>query len=516
LLFSSIEFVFAFLPLTLGAFVLLRGRFGAVASQAWLVAASFVFYGWWDIRYVPLLVGSIAFNFLVGLGVGDMARAPAARRALLSVGVVFNVALIGLFKYLHFFANTALWAAGSPTRMIAFALPLGISFFTFQQIAYLVELYRGHYPPAPPVLYALFVTFFPQLIAGPIVQYGDVAPQFLRQRQDEPIAGNLAIGLTIFVVGLFKKLVLADAIGPRIDEIYAAVALGAELSLIEAWVLALGYSMQLYFDFSGYSDMAIGLARMFGIRLPVNFLSPYKARSISEFWRRWHITLSSFLRDYVYIPLGGNRTGLGHQCLNLFITMVIGGMWHGAGLTFIVWGALHGGFLVINLLWRRVVPDLGDRAGVVGIAARLLAQSLTFLCVVVALVIFRASTLDGALAVIGGMLGSHGVALPSARQLGILGPLVSRFDLPLTGTPYLLRADELAVLAVMCAITWLAPNIYEIMAAHGPALRLPAAVSAPRRLAWRPALPWALGTAAMAGAAFFRINANQVFLYYTF
>ena len=516
MLFSSIEFAFGFLPLTLAVFVLVRARAGNAPAQAWLVAASLFFYGWWDIRYIPLLLGSIFCNFTVGLLLGDLRRPAPARRALLTLGVGFNVGLIGVFKYLHFFANTAFWAAGSETRMIAFALPLGISFFTFQQIAYLVEVYRGHYPPARPLLYTLFITFFPHLIAGPIVHYVDLAPQFLRQRRDEPVAGNLAVGLTIFVVGLFKKLALADGIGPRIDEIYAAVALGAEPSLIEAWVLALGYSMQLYFDFSGYSDMAIGIARMFGIVLSVNFLSPYKARNITEFWRRWHITLSNFLRDYLYIPLGGNRAGLFRQCLNLMVTMLIGGLWHGAGWTFVLWGALHGGFLVANHLWRRRVPDFGDRAGLVGIAARLSGQVVTFLCVLAAFVVFRATTLGGALNVLGGMIGLNGFVLPSARQLGALGPILAGLGLELTGTPFLLRADEMAVLLLMCAIAWLAPNIYEIMAAYTPALRLPAALRTPRLLAWRPALPWALATAALAAVAFFRINANQVFLYYTF
>jgi D-alanyl-lipoteichoic acid acyltransferase DltB (MBOAT superfamily) len=516
LLFSSIEFVLVFLPLTLGGFVLLRQRAGNGPAQLFLVAASFFFYGWWDIRYVPMLAGSIALNFVIGLGLGEASRGQPSRRALLAGGVIFNLALLGLFKYLHFFANTALWAAGSQTRLVAYALPLGISFFTFQQIAYLVELFRRHYPPAPPVLYALFVSFFPQLIAGPIVQYGDMAPQFLRQRHDEPIAGNLAIGLTIFIVGLFKKLVLADWIGPRIDEIHAAVALGAEPTLIEAWVLALGYSLQLYFDFSGYSDMAIGLGRMFGITLPVNFLSPYKARSISDFWRRWHITLSSFLRDYLYIPLGGNRASAARVCLNLFVTMVVGGVWHGAGWTFVIWGALHGAFLVVNHLWRQAMPDFGARPGAVGAAARLAAQSLTFLCVMTALLFFRAASVEAAVSVLAGMLGGHGIALPSARQMGRLAPMLAGLGLNLTGTPFLLRADELAVLALMAAITWLAPNIYEVMAEHAPALRLPKELGAPTWIRWRPSPAWAGATAGLAGVAFFRLNANQVFLYYNF
>lgn len=516
MLFSSIEFVFCFLPLTLAGFVLLRARAGIVAAQLWLVGASLVFYGWWDIRYVPLLLASIAFNFAFGRLLGDRGRGPVGRRVLLGLGVGFNVGLIGIFKYLHFFANTALWAAGAQTRMLAFALPLGISFFTFQQIAYLVEVHRGRYQPARPLIYVLFITFFPHLIAGPIVHYVDLAPQFLRQRRDEPVAGNLAVGLTIFVVGLFKKLALADAIGPRIDEIYAAVALGAAPGLVESWVLALAYSMQLYFDFSGYSDMAIGIARMFGVVLSVNFLSPYKAQNITEFWRRWHITLSNFLRDFLYIPLGGNRRGLVRQCANLMLTMLIGGLWHGAGWTFVLWGGLHGGFLVANHLWRRQLPDFAGRAGPAGVAARVGGRVVTFLCVMAAFVVFRAATLDAALGVLGGMLGRNGLALPSARQLGPLGPALAAFGVELAGTPYLLRAEEMAVLLLMCAIAWFAPNIYEVMAAHTPALRLPVALDRPRLLAWRPALPWALGTALLAGVAFFRINSSQVFLYYTF
>ncbi len=274
--------------------------------------------------------------------------------------------------------------------------------------------------------------------------------------------------------------------------------------------------MQLYFDFAGYSDMAIGIARMFGIVLSVNFLSPYKARNITEFWRRWHITLSNFLRDYLYILLGGNRAGLFRQGLDRMITMLVGGLWHGAGWTFVLWGALHGGFLMVNHLRRRRVPDFGDRAGAVGIAARFCGRVVTFLCVLGAFVVFRATSLDGALSVLGGMVGLNGFALPSARQLAPLGPALASLGLELAGTPFLLRAHEMGVLLLMCAIAWLAPNIYEILAAYTPALRLPVVLDTQRRLAWRPALPWALGTAALAAAAFFRINANRVFLYYTF
>jgi hypothetical protein len=274
----------------------------------------------------------------------------------------------------------------------------------------------------------------------------------------------------------------------------------------------LGYAMQLYFDFSGYSDMAIGLARMFGILLPVNFLSPYKAATIADFWRRWHITLSSFLRDYLYIPLGGNRVGQARQALNLMLTMTIGGLWHGAGWNFVIWGALHGGYLVIYQAWRRTGRALpgGARAG----------QVLTFLCVLAAWTFFRTTSIEGALGVLGGMAGLNGVALPSVRQMGplgpLLGPLLGGLGLPLAGTPLLLRADELAALALMCAIVWLMPNVYQVMAAHTPALRLPPTADWRGRLAWRPSLPWATATAALAGVAFFRINTTQVFLYYNF
>jgi D-alanyl-lipoteichoic acid acyltransferase DltB (MBOAT superfamily) len=503
-LFSSIEFVCVFLPVTLGLFLLLRQRVGPNASQGLLNLASLAFYGWWDIRYLPLLLGSVLFNWRLSQA---LPTATGRQGSLLALGVGLNLALLAVFKYLHFVANTALWLGGSEWRLAALLLPLGISFFTFQQIAYLVEVRRGHYPPARLGPYLLFVAFFPQLIAGPIVQYAHLAPQFAQQRRDEPVYGNLAIGLTFFVVGLFKKLVLADGIGPRVDELFAAVEAGASLSLIEAWALLLGFAMQLYFDFSGYSDMAIGLARMFGILLPVNFLSPYKATDIADFWRRWHITLSSFLRDYLYIPLGGSRGGQLATARNLFLTMLLGGLWHGAGWTFVVWGALHGVFLAVHQAFR---VWAGPRPP--GFAGRV----LTFLCVAAALAFFRATSVEAALSLLAGAAGLHGVALPAARQLGPAAALLAPLGLPFSGTPFLFRPQELAILALMCAIAWTMPNMCQVMAAHQPALGLPRTLAPAGRLAFRPGLAWGALTTAMAGVAFFRLNATQVFLYYTF
>ena len=293
-------------------------------------------------------------------------------------------------------------------------LPLGISFFTFQKIAYLVDAYRGEVRAGGFLSFALFVTFFPQLIAGPIVHHSEVIPQFGQKSTYRPNLDNLSMGIGIFVLGLAKKTVLADSIATYATPVFRAAQAGADPTLFEAWGGALAYTFQLYFDFSGYSDMAIGLALMFNIRLPINFNSPYKATNIIDFWRRWHITLSRFLRDYLYIPLGGNRHGVARRYANLMLTMLLGGLWHGAGWTFIVWGGLHGIFLVINHFWHALgvgsATTSGARPGSDGSAAR----TITFLAVMVAWVFFRAEDFDAATRILAGMAGLNGVQLPAS------------------------------------------------------------------------------------------------------
>lgn len=401
-LFSSYEFLFGFLPVTWLVHAVLRGVGLPRVGLLWLLIASVFFYGWWDPRYVPLIVGSMVCNYTLGRRVAASARP----RAWLFGGITLNLGLLAYFKYARFFADTLATVTGVEPRMSTIVLPLAISFFTFQQIAYLVDAKDG--VERDPLSYALFVTFFPQLIAGPIVHHAEMMPQFAKGARLSP--DKLVGGLTLLILGLFKKVVIADGLSPTVAACFGPADAGQAVESTLAWQGALAYTFQLYFDFSGYTDMARGVAKLFGIDLPLNFDSPYKARNIAEFWRRWHMTLSRFLRDYLYIPLGGNRRGKVMRYRNLMLTMLLGGLWHGAGWNFIIWGGLHGLYLVVQqafgALLRRVRPSSSSRtlgAAELAWVGKAISTSLTFAAVVVAWVFFRATTLHGALAVLSAM-----------------------------------------------------------------------------------------------------------------
>ena len=376
MLFNSYEFMFIFLPITLIVFFGLAGRRWTKAATVWLVVVSFFFYGWWDVRYVPLLFSSIVFNFFAGRRI----EAACQKKPWLAGSIAVNLLLLGYFKYTGFFLSSTNALLGTDWAVPHIVLPLGISFFTFTQTAYLVDAYRGETQRYSFLTYCLFVTIFPHLIAGPIINHRQMIPQFSRLRHFCLDYRNLACGLVLFTMGLFKKVMIADALAPWAN---AAFSHTASLSLLEAWAGALSYTFQLYFDFSGYSEMAIGLGLMLNLHFPQNFASPYQAASIIDFWRRWHMTLGGWVKNYLYIPLGGNRKGEGRKMRNLFVSMLLIGLWHGAGWTFVVWGALHGVLLVINHQWRRlgiVLPEIFCRV-------------LTFLCVLLCWVFFRADSL---------------------------------------------------------------------------------------------------------------------------
>lgn len=381
MLFNSHVFLFFFLPLTWVVAVRLRKAGWHEGFIAWLLLASLFFYGWWSPYNLPLIVLSIAVNFALGHALGRKRS-----RWLLALGVGFNLALLTHFKYQLFFAETFNALTGSQWAVTHLVLPLGISFFTFQQIAWLVDVWRGEQPERSLTRYALFVTFFPQLIAGPIVHLKELLPGLDRHDAQRQISQDAMIGIAIFAIGLAKKVLIADSLAPHASPWFDAVARGESISTLAAWRAALAYSGQLYFDFSGYSDMAVGLARMFGVRLPINFFSPYKAVSITDFWRRWHITLSRFLRDYLYVPLGGNRRGRARTYINLLLTMAIGGLWHGANWTFVLWGIYHG----LLLAAERVLGL--HRAN----KMRALRVGVTFLLVMLGWVLFRSADLDSA------------------------------------------------------------------------------------------------------------------------
>jgi D-alanyl-lipoteichoic acid acyltransferase DltB (MBOAT superfamily) len=387
MLFNSYPFIFVFLPMALAGYFWL-GRSSNLAPVVWLALASLAFYSVSNWQFVGLLLASVAFNYFIGwLLIAKQLRA-ATRFAVLTAGVAGDLVVLGTFKYAGFFAANinALLSTGIVVNIL---LPVGISFYTFTQIAFLVDAYRGNVARYALPHYALFVTYFPHLIAGPILHHKDMIPQFESERTKRPDPHLILCGLIIFAIGLFKKTCLADGIQPLV-----ATAFGADTpSFDQAWIGALAYTFQLYFDFSGYSDMAIGISLMFGIFLPLNFNSPYKATSIIDFWRRWHMTLSQFLRDYLYIPLGGNRHGRILRYVNLMITMLLGGLWHGAAWTFVVWGALHGAYLCVNHAWSNYGPAAPPRFARVANAA---AFVLTFVSVVVAWVFFRADSISSA------------------------------------------------------------------------------------------------------------------------
>ena len=416
MLFNSYQFIFFFLPVVLIGFFVLGKRDKNTAALVWLVACSLFFYSWWNPIYLLLMLFSILFNYLFGIMLTRESSGEKKRKWYLITGVALNIGLLGYFKYTNFFIDQINLAFELSFHVEKILLPLAISFFTFQQIAYLVDAYRRELKENNLLRYCLFVTFFPQLIAGPIVHHKEMLPQFKFAGIYQANARHIAIGLSIFAIGLFKKIVFADNMAIHATPVFGAAEQYAVLTLFEAWGGALAYTAQLYFDFSGYSDMAIGLAYLIGIKIPINFNSPYKSTSIIEFWRRWHMTLSRFLRDYLYFSLGGNRKGNTRRYVNLFLTMVIGGIWHGAGWTFVIWGALHGSYLMINHSWRKLRFGILNWNTDVGFVEMAVARFLTLLAVIIGWVYFRAESIGGANHMLLTMFGFYGVSLPSALQ----------------------------------------------------------------------------------------------------
>ena len=399
MLFNSYIFIFIFLPISFFIYFFLLQKRLIIGAKSFLVFASLFFYSWWNITYLPLILSSMLFNYIIGNSLNEnYQKVKVNKKLLLTIGIVLNIALLGYFKYTDFMIENFNVIFDTSASLINLALPLAISFFTFQQIAYLVDSYRGETSEYDFLNYALFVTFFPQLIAGPIVHHAEMMPQFASPWNLVKKYKNIALGLFIFSIGLFKKVVIADSFA-----IWATTGFDKAnvLSFFEAWATSLSYTFQLYFDFSGYTDMAIGAALLFNIRLPINFNSPYKALSIQDFWRRWHITLSRFLRDYVYIPLGGNRKGDIRTYSNLMATFIIGGIWHGAGWTFVFWGFLHGLALVIHRAWSALGFKLWTW----------LAWLVTFNFINVSWVFFRAKEWDDAIKVLKGMIGYNDIVL---------------------------------------------------------------------------------------------------------
>lgn len=500
MLFNSYEFVFLFLPVVLGGFFLLGRKAASPLPTLWLVAASLAFYAYWRSAYLTLLLGSIAGNYLAALAIHRCRASRVHRRALLATAVTANLGLLGYFKYTDFLIGTVNTLTGTAFPLQHIMLPLAISFFTFNQIAFLVDVYKGYVHDYGLLDYALFIVFFPHLIAGPIVHHRDIIPQF--RRFNFSLSSPLvSIGLMVFSVGLFKKVVLADPIAPYANAIFDSAARTEALTCTEAWLGALAYTLQLYFDFSGYSDMAVGGALLFGIRFPWNFDAPYQATSIIDFWRRWHISLSLFLREYLYIPLGGNRAGQWRQSINICVTMLLGGLWHGANWTFMLWGGLHGAYVVINHLWRdwRCRQSLLPATPLAG--ERTAGWLLTFVAVLFAWVLFRAGSLSSTWVIYRSMLGfglESGWTLDSARLL----PHV----------PEALRNTAVfAWIGALCALCWFVPSLRR---QTDPLLADP--VQAPAKWQLRLERAWALGTGLLAWLAVMFLARPTEFLYYQF
>ena len=514
MLFQSVEFIFVFLPIVFFGYHLLRTRANATAALGFLIVCSAVFYAAHEPIFLLLLFGSIFCNYLFGHYI-DLAKS----RLVLASGIIFNLALLGYFKYAGFFVRTYNDAFAGDAEVPEIALPLAISFFTFQQIAYLVDVYRYGKLPGGWLRYTLFVAFFPQLIAGPIVHHAEMIPQFERTGRFARLRIDVAVGFTIFTIGLAKKIILADSCGVFADFIFGRAAAGVSPAFIESWVGAIAFGLQIYFDFSGYSDMAVGLARLFGIRLPINFFSPYRSANIIEFWRRWHITLARFLRDYLYFPLGGSRKGPLRRYVNLMVVMLLGGLWHGAGINFIFWGALHGAYLAINH-WSRAFFPASPGGGL-----RPLFWMLTLAAVTVAWVPFRAQGLDATIHIWSGMAGLNGISLPRTVVLAmgdygeLLLDLGARLDSDVFRALYwsagLINALCFAVAGVI-ALNF--PNTYQWVRRLKPVLeeRPFADKALPKALLWRPTLLWAGFTAALFVVSVYYQAKPSAFLYFQF
>jgi alginate O-acetyltransferase complex protein AlgI len=518
MLFNSHVFIFLFLPVTLAGFFAL-GSVNRRLAAGWLAACSLFFYGWWSPAYVGLLVASFLFNYTMGIAIVRARAAGALRRArwLLASGIAADLLLLGYYKYANFFVDNLAALTGAGLELGQIVLPLGISFFTFTQIAFLVDAWEGKAEEYSLTHYALFVTYFPHLIAGPILHHREMMPQFGLVRTYRPDYDRIAAGLTIFVIGLFKKVMIADGVAPYVAPVFEAPQAGQALTFLEAWCGALAYTFQLYFDFSGYSDMAVGLSLLFGVRLPINFHSPYQAVNIIEFWRRWHMTLSRFLRDYLYFPLGGNRRGPARRYANLVATMVLGGLWHGAGWTFVAWGALHGAYLAVNHAWRALRERLGHDLSRSTRRGRAAGCVLTFAAVVAGWVVFRADSLDTAGAILRAMAGLNGLVLPDVwlARWGGFGAWLAQQGVEFGATPALARTGVVHWIWILLLIVWFAPNTQQIMASAKPALGVPVE-SAAARWPWRPAVATAALTAGMALLVLFNLHRHSEFLYFQF
>jgi D-alanyl-lipoteichoic acid acyltransferase DltB (MBOAT superfamily) len=545
-LFNSYQFIFAFLPIVLLICFLLARFLGPGMAQLWLIGASLYFYASWNAFYLPLLLGSILFNYAIAILMVRQAD-DRRRKYLLLTAVAVDLALLGYYKYTNFFLGSVNDLVGTKFVLATIILPLGISFYTFQQLTLLIDVSAGRITNFRFRDFLLFVIFFPHLIAGPIVHHREMMPQF-EQAKYRFDWTNMAVGITLFAVGLFKKTILADGIARHIAPLYGDAAAGHPASLLYAWGAALGFTLQIYFDFSGYSEMALGLARMVGIKLPMNFYSPLKSVGIIEFWSRWHMTLTRFLTAYLFNPqaialqrwwMGRGQKGIRGVktktrsfliliALPTLTTMFLAGLWHGAGFQFLIFGTLHGFYLAINQGWRLYRTKLFADTPNYHRVMRPLGLVLTLVGVMVANAFFRASTVSSGGNLVLGMAGLHGVALPEAflSRLGSGGAFLSHLGVRFVPGSVTDLLELSAWCVVLLFIALGLPNILQIMRAYEPALpsTAPADVEETfslsgrllRRFSWRPSFGWALATAAASAFGILALNQVTEFLYWQF
>ncbi len=483
MIFNSFQFLFLFLPITLVVFFLL-GRRSRKGAAAWLLLASFFFYCSWDYRYLPILLLSMGCNYFACRQI--LAANPTPKKAWLSAAVLFNLVLLGYFKYTNFFIASFNGLAAQDIPPLQILLPIGISFFTFTQLSLLVDAFYGKVKELPVLDYMLFASYFPYIVAGPVLHHKDMLPQFADKNKYQVSANNFAVGLTLFAFGLAKKLLIADNLVPLVD-----AAFGSDHpQLLQAWLGVFAYSFQLYFDFSGYSDMAIGVSRLFGFQIPFNFNSPYKASSVSDFWLRWHISLSRFLRNYLYISLGGNRFGQLARYRNLLLTMLLGGLWHGANWTFVIWGGLHGLYLCIQHGWRTL---RGDRTPSPGKLVAFANRALTFLAVMLAWCFFRAADVPSALKMLAGMVGGNGfAAVTGIEPLGY------------------------CMLALSALIALYLPNTNEVVLHLDSRFENKPASFSILGVRWFPSLRWGVVTGILLALCLLSMDKTQDFIYAQF
>ena len=552
--FNAFDFIFVFLPITTVTFFVLQKYLGHTQSLLFLLVACFTFYGWWDPGLIWIIFASIFLNYICNyILTGLDQKRNRIRMGVMLVGVAANLALIGYYKYFFFAAIVSNDLFDTHYSTVQLILPLGISFFTFQQIAFLVDTWGNHVKRQNLLHYSLFVTFFPQLIAGPIVRHDELLPQFETKRRFSQM--NLSVGLSFFIIGLFKKVIIADNLALFATPIFSKAATGSPMTLLDAWGGATAYGFQLYFDISGYADMAVGLGRMFGIRIPLNFNSPFKATSIIDFWQRWHLTLTQFLTGYCYNPitlkitryrmqkgLPGLRGGMGKPGAFLsllafpsIVTMTLAGIWHGAGYQFLAFGFLHGCFLVANHAWRGLTHKLQTSLSTASKASlRYLSMALTLIVVIALFVPFRADSLETTFNIWKGMVGLNGVVMREnyLAAFGPLGPFLQGLGVQFSETTSLVfkGKDQIGWTLAALFVCWILPNSQEVM---GRYLRvcdqgLPPADgtpdfpsyarnrSIPSIFQWRPNALWAALTMAAAVMIINTLTSTSEFLYFRF